>query len=266
MGTENRSPKPKLLSSNNSTPEPQRAERLCWIIDQLTMVAIAKGQTYTAERLRINAEDLIDIPQDALALAFARARRELDYLPQVSEIRRLALVDEAGRLDGEMRAAWDVLIDFVAKYVGNDVHGVFGPEHGWYPKSYPTMSDRILDTVRRTGGWKAYKCMTQKDLPFVQKRFFEEYTAWTAVERVDASKLIASMPQLRLVPKGVDQPTKVPPETIAPPVFKAKPIPKAMTDAELRDRREMLRQQTEALKARTSVTVMKESVGTDGTK
>jgi hypothetical protein len=93
--------------------------------------------------------------------------------------------------------------------------------------------------------------MTDEDFPFVQKRFFDEYAAWTAVERVDASKLMARMPQLRLVPKGVDQPTKVPPETIAPPVFKAKPIPKAMTDAELRDRREMLRQQTEALRARS---------------
>src|SRR5579864_5008278 len=86
------------LSLQSSMPAPKRAEQLGWIIDQLTLAAVAKGQAYTPERLRINAGDLIDVPQDALTLAFARVRKDLDYLPQVSEIRRFALADEGGRL------------------------------------------------------------------------------------------------------------------------------------------------------------------------
>jgi hypothetical protein len=175
------------------TPAQQRAEQLGWIIDQLTMAGIAKGQSYGQERLRINAEDLIDIPREALAIAFGKARRELDFMPGVSEIRRLALADEAGQTDAAMRASWDVLIAFVGKYVGSDCEGNYGPEHGSWgpvrsagkdmPAAYPVLEQRILDIVRRTGGWRQYKCMSEKDYPFQQRRFFEEYRAWVATER-----------------------------------------------------------------------------------
>jgi hypothetical protein len=172
----------QIECKSNLTPEmkPSDLDHFDWITDQLSIIACAKGQVYNPERLRINASDLLDISRDRLAAAFAKARRELDYLAQVSEIRRLALMDAASQSDGEMRAAWDVLMAFVEKCVGNDVFGNFGPEHGWYPKSFPTLPARILDTVRRTGGWKSYRCMTDGDFPFVQKRFFEEYRAWTA--------------------------------------------------------------------------------------
>jgi len=205
-------------------PGQQRAEQLGWIIDQLSVAAVAKGQVFTQERLRINAEDLVDIPQDALVRAFARARQELDYLPGVSEIRRLAMADTGSRLDAEMRSAWDLTIKFVDKYVSNDIHGNYGPEHGWHgPRfdregnvtrlaSYPELEPRILDVVRRTGGWKQYKCMTENDQPFQQKRFFEEYKSWLAVEQVtDTSKLLA-MPMVKQLPaEKKDLPASVKP-------------------------------------------------------
>ncbi len=46
----------------------------------------------------------------------------------------------------------------------------------------PELPLRILDAVRRSGGWSAFVRMTDEDFPFLQKRFFEEYEAWTAVE------------------------------------------------------------------------------------
>jgi len=210
-----------------STQEIARAERLGWIIDQLLLAAVAKGQVFTQERLRANAEDLVDIPQDALAMAFTRARRELDYPPGVSEIRRLAMADEGSKLDAEMRSSWDLTIRFADKYVGNDVHGNYGPEHGWYgaqydregkvkrPATYPQLEQRVLDVVRRTGGWKQYRCMTEDDQPFQQKRFFEEYRAWAAVEQVvDPSKLLP-MPAIKQLlgdegkqPKSIGQLTQ----------------------------------------------------------
>jgi len=227
-------------------PAPKRAEQLGWIIDQLTLAAVAKGQAYTPERLRINAGDLIDVPQDALTLAFARVRKDLDYLPQVSEIRRFALADEGGRLDGEMRAAWDVLIRFVGRYVDCNMYGIFGPEFGWHPRSYPKLSDRILDVVRRTGGWKVYKCMTDADFPFVQKRFFEEYASWVAVEQVASGKLLTERPRLRLIAKSMDIPkTEMQTEPTEQQVA-IKKVPEPLTEAQLRDRREMLRQQAES--------------------
>lgn len=200
---ENNQIEPSKTLTSSSMPEKKRAERLGWIIDQLAMAAIAKGQTHTAERLRINAEDLVDIPQEALAAAFAKARRELDYVPQVSELRRLALADEPGKLDAEMRAAWDVLIKFVNKWCRwNDGYWDGEASHvvsARVEEGAPQLPQRIVDTVRRTGDWAVYLRMELRDFPFQQKRFFEEYQAWVAVERVlpDLAKML-QLPEARV--------------------------------------------------------------------
>jgi hypothetical protein len=106
-----------------------------------------------------------------------------------------------------------------------------------------------MDTVRHTGGLKVYVCMTHEDFPFVQKRFLEEYEAWTAVEQITTGKLLTELPRLQLVAQSMDAPQIAAPkhEPTAVPTFNTKPIPVPMTDAQLRDRREMLRQQAESL-------------------
>jgi hypothetical protein len=237
--------------------EPQRAERLGWIIDQLTLAAIAKGQAHSPERVRINAEDLIDIPQEALALAFGKARRELDYVPMVSELRRLALADESGKLDAEMRAAWDVLVKFVGKWCrwGEDY------AHAYVEQGAPALTARIVDSVRRTGGWGAYLILSYtdetraRDATFQQKRFYEEYQAWTAVERIlpDLSKVLQLPESKKLLLVKPMVPVKNPDavkQSDATSV--AERIPEPLTDVELGDRREMLRQQAAALAKKTA--------------
>jgi hypothetical protein len=154
---------------------------------------------------------------------------------------------EVPQSEAEARKAWDVLMGFVTKYVGNDIYGTFGPEHGWFPQLYPKLSDRILDAVRRTGGWRVYKCMRDTDFPFIQKRFFEEYAAWSAVGRVVGDKLLMEIPHLQLVGKRMviakaeNQPKQASQQVVI------KKIPEPLTDALIHDRREMLRQQAEFL-------------------
>jgi hypothetical protein len=116
----------------------------------------------------------------------------------------------------------------------------------------PVLSQRILDTVRRTGGWVAYKVMDAEDLPHQQKRFVAEYQAWSAVEQVPVSRLLTEMPRLQLVAKPMDPPRCAEPITEQPqvPVFKPKSIPVPLTDAQLQNRREMLRQQAASLLAK----------------
>ena len=179
------------------TPAEQRAERLGWIIDQLSALAVSRGQVYAPERLRINAEDLIDIGQTELEVAFQKSRRELDYLPQVAEIRRLALADEKGNEDAEMRAAWDITIRHASKWGRwNDERSYAHIESG-----APQLPERITDTVRRTGGWQAYLGMNLEAFPFQQKRFFEEYAAWvrTEIAGIELKKLISQPEVKRLV-------------------------------------------------------------------
>jgi hypothetical protein len=57
---------------------------------------------------------------------------------------------------------------------------------------------------------------------------------------------------MQLDSKSTNQPAEgVPMNPKNPPVVKAKPIPKPMTDAERKERRELLWQQAENLKKRT---------------
>src|SRR5713101_3844013 len=63
-----------------------------WITDQVAALGLALGDEVSTERLLVYAEDLCDIPQERLARAFSRARREYEYpkLPPVAFIRRMA--------------------------------------------------------------------------------------------------------------------------------------------------------------------------------
>jgi hypothetical protein len=153
------------------------------------------GLALMAKLLSARAE-----PQSINA-ALERCLVECRYPIRLPDILQRIPGTEAADVDAEKRLAWETVERFVSKYVGNDVHGNYGPEFGWHgpqrnslgeivrQASYPQLCDRILDTVRRTGGWKVYARMTDEDFPFVQKRFFEEYEAWTDVERIGARLL-----------------------------------------------------------------------------
>jgi hypothetical protein len=63
-----------------------------WITDQVASLGLALGEEVSTERLLVYAEDLCDVPQERLATAFQRTRREYEYpkLPPVAFIRRMA--------------------------------------------------------------------------------------------------------------------------------------------------------------------------------
>lgn len=176
---------------------------------------------------------------EQIAHAMTRCCRECRYPVRLSDFLQRIPGQEIPAPEAEGRKAWDLLQTFVRKYVGNDVHGNFGPEHGWYPKTFPQLSDRILDTVRRTGGWKVYKCMTDEDFPFVQKRFFEEFHAWAAVERVDLGHMLAAVPEPKRL-ASTPVPAAIKPEPV--PIVRPKPFAQPLSDAQLCDRREILMQ------------------------
>lgn len=137
---------------------------------------------------------LEELTLEEISVALKRCRRECRFPVRLPDIFLRCPGHEVPKPEAEMRAAWDVLTAFVKKYVGCDPEGNYGPEHGFwgkmriggksYENRFPALSQRILDVVRRTGGWRQYKCMTEEDHPFQQKRFFEEYAAWRATENV----------------------------------------------------------------------------------
>ena len=173
---------------NNSQPTsltPPRAPNASWLIEQLALLAMALGEAISDGRLAIYADELSDLTCDQLAVAFRRARRECRFFPRIAELRELAGAASAERQrNAEALAAWDTVVAYVQKYVGNDPEGNYGPQFGWYratwnrPATYPTLPQRLLDVIRRTGGWSAYALMGDTDFPFQQKRFVEAYLSW----------------------------------------------------------------------------------------
>jgi hypothetical protein len=159
-------------------------------------LAEAFGETLTPVRLKIYVRELSDIEPDSLASAFNRACRECKFFPRIAELRELAGMGVKQSQDAEARAAWDLAVDFANRYVQSDIHGGYEVHQGCRSTPPPQLSQRLEDSVRRSGGWRAFKTMTADDFPFLQKRFIEEYAAWTAVSSVSLTRLLAS-PQMK---------------------------------------------------------------------
>ena len=199
--------------------------------------------------LALMAEILAKIATDEqVDGALTRCARECRYPVRLSDILQRIRGLEISQPEAEARKAWELLTSFAQKWVQSDTEGNYVVSRGVRSSEPPTLSDRILDTVRRTGGWKVYKCMTDDDFPFVQKRFFDEYAAWTAVEQVVLERLLTEIPQLQLVAKPMGLPkTEMQPKPAGQRVV-LKKIPQPLTEVQIRDRREVLRQQAARLK------------------
>lgn len=223
---------------------------LDWLIDQLSTLATQVGVHVEEGRLTLYAEMLADIPQTKLKSAFHRLRLEARSFPAVAAIREAALGSE----QTETYVAWDLALEFTNRYVDCDPLGNFGPEHGWY-KTWPKLSDRILQTVRMIGGWRTLKLMDDDDEPFVQKRFFEAYEYAPDVIDFLPAELIGPAPPIKQLKAAPAQPPAKPPQSV-PSVPRIEQIAKAMpkpqhqpqTDAQFHDRKEMLRQQCEKIR------------------
>jgi hypothetical protein len=165
-----------------------------WIVQQLVFLAVALDAEVNDGRFKIYARDLRDLPRNQLEIAFGRARRELKFFPKIAELRALT----GPQIEDEAVAAWDETIRFVERYVRSDVYGNYSIEQGVRDSPPPVLSQRIVDTVRRVGGWRVLKTMCEDDYPHVQRRFLEHYGAWTEIQQVPVDRLLTEAPQMRL--------------------------------------------------------------------
>ena len=214
-------------------------QKQSFIAEQLTVLAAAFRETLHEATLRIYANDLADIPTECLLLAFEKARLELTYFPRIAEIRAMAGETEKIKVEAEAHKAWDILMDYVDKWVCSDPEGRYKPDPTVRAGVMPQLSQRLLDTVRRTGGWRAYKCMTNSDFPFQRERFLQEYQCWKTVESVpedllqlagEAAKLFPAPPQSGLPePSGLEQTSG-----LAAPTLKRGPLPTKNTTDQLK--------------------------------
>lgn len=235
-----------------SLPEKPRELRL-WLIDQVTILAEAFGEELTDARLRLYAQDLSEVARPQLEIAFGRARRELKFFPKISELLEMAGAKPEDARKVESDAAWNHALDYLRKW-GVDRMPVYS---GGKRIDAPMLPPRIEYALRRVGGLWGLNQITSESRPFVQKDFTEAYQQAPIAESLAPQlgsmfgdrKLLGHVKQLTA---GVAM--NAPPITAQKhepaPTFKAKPIPVAMTEAQLRDRREMLRQQARSISIR----------------
>lgn len=143
----------------------------------------------TTPALFLFVDDLEPLDDKTIQLALTRCRREIGgngYAPTLTikdVLERAGVVTQDEVDAAECRAAWDALLLYAGKYIVANPEGQYGPRHYFDMKTEtPDLDPRTADTLRRVGDWKAIKTMTNDDFPFVQKRFYEEYRAWSATD------------------------------------------------------------------------------------
>jgi len=183
-----------------SLPEKPRELQL-WLIDELTILAEALGESVTKERLRIYAKDLTtDLSREQLQTAVVRSRRELKFFPKISELRELAGADPEGMRNVEAQAAWVWVNEYLRTW-GVDRMPVY---QGGRRIEAPPIPTRIDYALRRVGGLQALNQVTFDSRPFMQKDFIEAYNQAPLAELLapqladtfGATKLLGSARQL----------------------------------------------------------------------
>jgi len=156
----------------------------------VTATAEVMGTDVSTEALKLWVNALWDLDDGIIQNALLRCCREMrgkNGFPPVLTIAdmldRAGVVVESETEDAEWQVAWDVAVRHASKYIITNPEGEY-EERRYFGETIviPELPQRIRDTVRRIGGWRAIKCMSNDDFPFVQKRFREAYQAWEAAE------------------------------------------------------------------------------------
>jgi hypothetical protein len=230
-----------------SLPEKPRELQL-WLVDQLTILAEALGEAVTTQRLQIYATDLsADLSQEQLRLALTRARRECQFFPKICELRQFAGGSVEDQLQVETEAAWTWASDYLRKW-GAERLPLY--QSGKRVEA-PQLPARIEYALRRIGGFRGLNHITEESRPFMFKDFCEAYKQAPIAEQTvrfqdqfGPKQLMGEIRQLGGAPRGLSQ-SSAQAQPTAIVRLKPKRMQEPLTDAQIRDRRALLRQQSE---------------------
>jgi hypothetical protein len=197
--------------------------------------------------LRVYVDDLLcDLSREQLQTALIRARRELRFFPKIAELRDLAGMKAKDAQQVEANAAWE----YANRYL--QWHGVVKYDLD----DRPALPPRIDYALRRVGGLWGLNQITTESYPFKYKEFCEAYELAPMADFL-ARQLEDKFPAKQLLGDLQRQPTDGKADKrvscvrlTSPPQFVAKKIPESLTESQIRDRREMLRQQRDKLQGK----------------
>jgi hypothetical protein len=192
-----------------------------------------------------------DLSDQAIEHAIKRAICELKWFPKPAELRELAGAAGKDQRSVEAEAAWKFANDYLRKW-GVDRMPMFRPGK---TIEAPALPPRIDYALRRIGGLRGLNQITEENRPFMFKDFCEAYNLAPIAGTLTPQ--LASQFGAPLLEGNVKQLTdgrtieRLRETKPAEARTRPKPIPQPLTDAQRRDRREILRQQMEMLKTRT---------------
>lgn len=207
----------------------------------------------TSECIAIYIETLADLTDDQLKIAVRRAINELEWFPKPAKLRELAGWTPEVEQNTEAEEAWN----FAIKYL-----------HHWGVDRLPCYSQgrrieapglpaRVEHALRAIGGLWALNQITNESLPFRKKAFIEAYLQAPTAERLaprlsdlfgerkllgEPKLLMAPAPQQEAAPEQARRPKQEPAQNP-----RRTPYGMPLTDAQRRDRRELLQRQASEL-------------------
>jgi hypothetical protein len=233
------------------TWQPESASELrLWLVDKITQLSECFGESLTDARLRAYAESLADLSREQLRLALNRALNELKFFPKIAELRELSGAPKPEqREEVEAKAAFALVVRHLER------EGVMA--------GMKLLPPRVQFAVRQCGGLELFNRRLQihygddlnpgkvedRSYVYLVRDFDEAYKSFPLHNEMQpqltAKGLVALPEPVRLFLNPEPKPEKTNVEAPAPiplPQF-GKKMRAEPTDAELRDRREMLRQQ-----------------------
>ena len=154
-----------------SRPQQKQSEILGWLVEQVTILAEAMGESMTPARLKIYAGGLADLNRPQLETAFARALRELKFFPKIAELRELAGAAAKDQHNVEAEAAWKFANDYLRRWGVNLMPFYSGGKR----TEAPPLPPQIDYALRRIGGLRGLNQVTEENRPFMLKDFCEAY-------------------------------------------------------------------------------------------
>jgi hypothetical protein len=156
---------------SNGSSESDLGELLSWILQQLTVLAEAYGETLTVERAKIYMQVLVDIPKERLQASFERALHELKWFPKIAELRELAGAAPDERRKVEADAAWKYVNEYLQKW-GVDRWPIYSAGR---KLTAPPLEARADYALRQIGGLWRLNQITDESYPFMYRDFCEAY-------------------------------------------------------------------------------------------
>ena len=197
--------------------------------------------------MAIYSESLSDLSDDQIRQSVGRAIRELKFFPRVAELRDLAGVAAKDTRNVEAEAAWKWANDYLRKW-GVDLMPLYS--NGKRIEA-PAIPPRIAYALRRIGDLRGLNQVTAESRPFMFRDFCEAFTLAPIADSLKP-QLTAAFPiaegQVKQLSDGTNERREVKPATAPVPTVRSKPFSQPLTDAQRRERYEMLRQQAAYLR------------------